>query len=201
MIVKHTHCVRFVHDCPRRHDGLGQASARGEGFIASHSIGLASGGAGLALRLDNGSLCQLGTIGAMASLQQCVTGKRREQKLCNERLPVLRDTINCRQQFVHARDHCDFWPLADSAQGPVMSAQPWIETNRDQNGHAWSAAESSVAEGDGDSPRELRFPGLVQPRYHVYITGQGGRASKASRKPPVRLHERGRCSLRQEGAA
>ena len=53
----------------------------------------------------------------------------------NEGSPVFRYAVDRGKQFVHARDHCDLWPLSDSAQAPVISAQPRIETNRNQNRH------------------------------------------------------------------
>jgi hypothetical protein len=43
------------------------------------------------------------------------------------------------------------------------------------------APESSVAERDSDSPRELAFAGLMQPRHHAYVARQGGCVSEASR--------------------
>jgi hypothetical protein len=74
---------------------------------------------------------------------------------------VLRDAVDCGEQLVHAGDHCDLRPLADTAQAPVVSAQPWIETNRDQNQHPQGAPESSVAQWDDSSSGKPAFPGLV----------------------------------------
>src|SRR6202043_3666564 len=53
----------------------------------------------------------------------------------NERPPVLRDTINCCQQFMRAGDHCNPWLFAGVAQTPVISFELWIETNSDQDWH------------------------------------------------------------------
>ena len=93
---------------------------------------------------------------------------------------MLGDAVDCSEQFVHAGDHCDLWSLASATQPPVVSMQPWIDANRDQNRHPQRAPESSVAQRDCGSPGEPAFSGLVQPRHHAYITGQRRSASEAS---------------------
>lgn len=35
---------------------------------------------------------------------------------------MLGDAAHCREQFVHAGDHCDLWPFAGPAQAPVVGA-------------------------------------------------------------------------------
>ena len=59
---------------------------------------------------------------------------------------MLCDTIDGRQQLVHARDHRDLWALARVANTSIVRLEPWVDANGDR--HPQSSPEAHVAKRD-----------------------------------------------------
>ncbi len=55
--------------------------------------------------------------------------------LDNEWAAILGNAVHRGQQFVHTCDHCNLRSFAGASQAPIVSVEPRIETNRDQDRH------------------------------------------------------------------
>lgn len=94
---------------------------------------------------------------------------------------VLCYAVDGSDQLVHGGDRCNLRPFASRAKSLIVSSQPRIDTDRNQNRHPERASESGVAEGNRTRPRKLPFPRLMDTRDNTDITGEGRCVWKARR--------------------